>query len=160
MMQMRIAKGILLTLMMFLGSPEVAWSDPLSPVQSEDRVVSPTPPGHQVLVLGESMVWLDQALYDPTRGIRFTAGTYTLEAEDADYRYYRAPSPIEYRVFANGKVKDGRFMPGGIYLSKALISLVPAGGYLSVDDTNKTLVWKLGADFMHSEGQKWHLEEK
>lgn len=113
-----------------------------------------------MLVLDESMVWLDQAVMAPTRGIRFPAGNYILEAEDGDYRYYRAPTSIEYRVFKDGKVTGDREMPGGIYISKAAITLVPAGGYLSVDDTHKMLTWKLGLDFMHLENQKWHMEKR
>jgi hypothetical protein len=100
------------------------------------------------------MVFLD----DPVRtahGIRLLDGTYALEAEDDDYLYYRAPQKIEYRVFKNGAVVDGRFLPGGIYFSNAFLSLVLAGAYLTVDDTHKTLMWKLGLEFIHLEGSKW-----
>jgi hypothetical protein len=50
-------------------------------------------------------------------------------------------------------------MPGGIYLSKATISLIPAGVYMTTDETHKTLTWKLGSSFMHSEGTKWTRTE-
>lgn len=127
----------------------------LSPLQSEGRVVTMNARADDALILNEPMVWLDQDIVAPTRGIRLPSGTYTMEAEDPDYIYYRSAAPIEYRVFHDGAVSDDRFMPGGIYLSKAAITLVPAGVYLTVDDTHKTLTWKLGLSFVRAEGSKW-----
>ena len=135
---------------------EAQISEMLSPEQSEDRVVTVVQGKSSVLTLAEPMVFLDIVSGLPaTKGVRFPSGEYDLEAEDADYLYYRAPDRIEYRVFQSGQVKAQRFMPGGIYFSKALITLVPAGAYLSSDGTNKTLLWKLGAEFTHLEGTKW-----
>jgi len=128
----------------------------LSPVESEERTVVTLQDQSRGLTLNEPMVWLDTLpVISPTRGIRLPSGKYELEAEDSDYLYYRAPVPIEYRIFHNGQVTSDRYMPGGIYLSKAVISLVPAGAYMSSDDTHKTLTWKLGAEFTHAEGTKW-----
>lgn len=128
----------------------------LSPVQFEDRVVTATQGKAGTLTLNEPEVWLDGDIVRPaTKGIRLPSGEYVLEAEDADYLYYRAPERFEYRIFQDGQVKDARFLQGGIYMSKAFIALAPAGAYLSSDDTKKTLIWKLGADFLRSEGTKW-----
>lgn len=129
----------------------------LSPVQSEDRAVTAAQGANGTLTFNEPEVWLDGdgLVRSTTRGIRLPAGDYQLEAEDADYLYYRASERFEMRVFQDGQVKDSRFMTGGIYVSKALIALVPAGVYFSSDEKNKTLVWKLGSDFMRSEGSKW-----
>ncbi|MBS0280557.1 MAG: hypothetical protein JSR25_05300, partial [Proteobacteria bacterium] len=73
----------------------------------------------------------------------------------ADYLYYRAPERFEWRLFENDQVKKAGFEQGGIYVSKAFIALVPAGVYMSSDETKKTLIWKLGSDFMRLEGSKW-----
>jgi hypothetical protein len=127
---------------------------PLSPLTNEARVVSPLTGQTNAVVFKEPMVWYDQALF-PTRGIRFPQGTYSLEAEDSEYRYFRAPSQIEYRVLQSGKVTDDRFMPGGLFLKKALINLVPAGAYLPVDAHTNVLTWKLGGDFLNMEGGRW-----
>ncbi len=124
----------------------------LSPLINEDRVVTPLANQTMTVTFKEPMVWSDQG---PTRGIRFPAGTYLLEAEDSQYRYFRAPGPLEYRIFQNGATTDDRFMPGGFFLSKAAIDMVPAGAYLSTDDSRKTLTWKLGGDFLRMEGSRW-----
>ena len=127
---------------------------PLSPLTHEARVVSPLPSQTNAVVFKEPMVWYDQALF-PTRGIRFPEGTYRIESEDSEYRYFRAPSQIEYRVLQDGKVTDARFMPGGLFLSKRAFDLVPAGAYLFVDEYTNVLTWKLGGDFMGMEGGRW-----
>jgi len=120
-------------------------------MQAQDRATKEVSDPARTLIVNEAMIFTD---FGKTSAVRFTPGTYVMEAEDDDYVYYRAPDQIEYRVFRNGR-PDGRFMPGGIYFNKALISLVPAGAYLTVDGTHKTLTWKLGAEFIRLEGDKW-----
>jgi hypothetical protein len=132
----------------------------LSPLQSERRVVVVVKGSSRSLTLSEPMVWLDAGPREPpTRGVRLPAGQYALEAEDTNFLYYRSPEPIEYRIFQNGQVTSTRFMPGGIYLSKAAVAFVPAGVYMSTDETHKTLTWKLGATFLQSEGKTWKRSE-
>ncbi len=126
-------------------------------MQAQERVAREVSDPNRTLVIREAMIYSDFA---KTHAVRFTPATYVLEAEDDDYVYYRAPDQIEYRVFKNGAVVDGRFMPGGIYFNKALISLVPAGAYLTVDGTHKMLMWKLGVEFMRLEGDKWDRVNK
>jgi hypothetical protein len=128
-----------------------------SPLAAEDRVVSPVPNDTRVITLNEPEVWTDQSppLVPATHGIRLPSGRYILEAEDANSLYFRSPEKIEYRIFANGAVTDDRFMPGGLFLSKATFASVPAGAYLTVDAANKTVTWKLGSDFLAMEGTKW-----
>jgi len=101
----------------------------------------------------EGMVWYDAS--PPTRGLRFPAGTYVLEAEDSDYLYFRSPAPLEMRVFKDGKVIDGHDIPGCLMLSKRLISRIPAAGYIDDGGSSKMMVWKLGRDFLHREGKDW-----
>ncbi len=128
-----------------------------SPLAAEDRVVSPVPNDTRAIALSEPEVWTDQSssLVPAGHGIRLPAGKYVLEAEDANSLYFRSPEKIEYRVFANGAVTDDRFMPGGLFLSKATLAPVPAGAYLTVDAANKTVTWKLGSNFLDMEGAKW-----
>jgi hypothetical protein len=112
-----------------------------------------------VIVFHERMVWYNQPR-NPTRGIRFPAGTYRLEAEDDEYRYFRAPSDVEYRIFRDGRAVDGRFMPGGLFLGKTIWKAVPAGAYLSVDPTTKVATWNLGRNFLKLEGKLWGRKEQ
>jgi hypothetical protein len=127
---------------------------PMSPLVNEAHVVTPLINQTNVVVFKEPEVWYDQA-FAPTRGIRFPEGTYQLEAEDSEYRFFRAPSQLEYRVLQTGKVTDDHFMPGGLCLSKRAFDLVPAGAYLFVDEHTNVLTWKLGRNFMNMEGGRW-----
>jgi hypothetical protein len=130
----------------------------LSPVTNEDRAVSPLTAQTRAVLFKESMVWYDQGPA-PTRGVKLPEGAYVLEAEDTDYRYFHAPSQIEYRRFQNGNVTDARFFDGGLALSKSSLGLNAASVYQSGDASNKALVkiliWKLGGDFLKMEGSKW-----
>jgi hypothetical protein len=91
-----------------------------------------------------------------TRAIRFPPGTYVLEAEDSQYWYMRSSTPLEFRIFRDGKAVDGRSIPGGIMIGKARISMVPAGGYIDGQNASaKVMVWKLGGEFVRREGRNW-----
>jgi hypothetical protein len=126
----------------------------LNPVTSESRSVRAAADEKKTITVPEGMVWYDAAR--ATRGLRFPPGTYALEAEDDEYWYFRAPSPLEFRVFSGREVKDGRFIPGGIMLGKRTIKLVPAAGYIDGERKDeKTMVWKLGRDFQRREKKDW-----
>jgi hypothetical protein len=129
----------------------------VTPVQSEPRVVTPKQDAARTVVLYEPLVFLDQGpLVTASHGVRLPNGIYGLEAEDSDNFYYRAPADIEYRTFgSDGKVSGRRFMPGGLYVSKATISLVPIGAYVAIDESHKILTWRLGGEFSRLEGKKW-----
>lgn len=124
------------------------------PVMSEKRPVTPVAVRDKQVVFKESMVWYDRP-FGATRGIMFPEGVYKLEAEDSEYYYFAAPKAIEYRVFSNGKAVDGRFIPGGLCLGKAFLKMIPAAAYMTMDDKNKVMTWKLGGDFIRMEGSKW-----
>jgi hypothetical protein len=127
---------------------------PMSPLVNEAHVVTPLTNQTSVVVFKEPEVWTDQ-IFGPTSGIRFPQGTYHLEAEDGEYRFFRAPTDLEYRMFQNGQLIHARFMPGGLCLSKHAFDLVPAGAYSFVDVHTNVLTWKLGTEFMHMEGGRW-----
>ena len=127
-----------------------------------DRQVTPIT-GEKTVTFIEPVVRGDGGLGE-TKTIIFPAGIYTLEAEDSDYFYFRAPAPLEYRVIEGaklengnltGKVTDGRAMPGGLALVKSLWRGQPAKAYLSVSATNKTWTMGFGLDFMSLEPEKW-----
>ena len=99
----------------------------------------------------EGMVYTD---YLQTRGIRFAQGIYKLEAEDAEYRYFASPNPVEYRVFNNGTVVEDKFMEGGLAVAKKF-NLVPGAAYMNEATDEKILTWKLGAEFLNTEGRSW-----
>ncbi|HEY4952978.1 MAG TPA: hypothetical protein VII71_06295 [Verrucomicrobiae bacterium] len=127
---------------------------PMSPVTNESRTVSPLSNQTKSVTFKEAMVWYDSA-FAPTSGIRFSGGTYRLEAEDNDYFYFQAPRQIEYRTIQNGNVTNDHFSPGGLFFKKAAFNFVPAGAYISSDNQMKILTWKLGANFLDMEGSKW-----
>jgi hypothetical protein len=127
---------------------------PQDPVSAQERTVTPTTTRDKTITLKESMVWYNRP-FSATRGIRFPEGVYTLEAEDDEYYYFASPKEIEYRVFQEGKVVDGRSIPGGLFLGKRLFKMVPAGVYMTADEHTRIITWKLGAEFLRMEGKLW-----
>lgn len=101
----------------------------------------------------EGMVWYA----GPSRstGIRLAPGLYSLEAEDADYWYFRSSAPLEFRSFENGRPTAEHSNSGGLMLSKRSLRMVPAGAYIDGDGTSKIMVGKLGGDFLAMEGKQW-----
>lgn len=124
----------------------------LNPVATESRAVQSVSDAAKTLTVTDGMVWYDAA--PATRGLRFPPGRYTLEAEDADYWYFRAPAPLEFRIFADGKITDSRDIPGGLMLAKRF-NLLPAAGYIDDEPGRKMLVWKLGQEFLRLEHRNW-----
>jgi hypothetical protein len=88
-------------------------------------------------------------------GLRFPPGVYALEADDDDYWYFRSPASLEFRTFENGKPIEENTKPGGIMLGKRSMRLIPAGEYVDGDGSAKTMVWKLGGDFLAMERRQW-----
>ena len=80
---------------------------------------------------------------------------YSLEAEDADYWYFRSSAPLEFRRFEHGRPTEEHSNPGGLMLGKRSLRMVPAGAYIEGDGTSKIMVWKLGGDFLAMEGRQW-----
>lgn len=123
-----------------------------SPVVVESRAVTPATDESMTLSVVGGMVFMDQQ--PPTRGVRFPEGTYALEGEDDEGWYFRAPAPLEFRIFTDGKMTDGRNIPGGLMLKKTW-STVPAIGYTDDGPGKKTLVWRLGGESLRLEGTEW-----
>jgi hypothetical protein len=126
---------------------------PFDATSSETRIVRPTSDSSKTVTVPDGMVWYATA--SRSSGLRFPPGTYALEAEDDDYWYFRSPAPLEFRTFANGKPNEEHTNPGGLMLGKRSIRLVSAGGYVDGDGSAKTMVWKLGGDFLAMEGRQW-----
>ena len=126
---------------------------PLNPITNEERNVNSTIVQEKKVVFNHPMVWYDS--YRKNEGILFPKGTYILEADDKDYLYFMAPGDLELRSFQNGQTVNTEYVSGGLYLSKATLNMVPAGAYRNDGKTKKTLLWKLGSDFMRMEGEGW-----
>lgn len=126
---------------------------PLNPLIDEERNVSIATNQEQKVVFNNSMVWYDN--HRRNEGILFPKGTYILEAEDTEYYYFMAPSDLEFRSFKNSQTIDMKFASGGLFLSKARLNMIPAGAYRNDGNTKKTLLWKLGSNFMRMEGEGW-----
>ena len=75
-----------------------------SPLAQESRPVKAVTDPKKTVTVPEGMVWYDAS--PPTRGLRFPAGTYVLEAEDSDYLYFRSSAPLEMRVFNEATLRS------------------------------------------------------
>ena len=125
----------------------------LDPTTHESKTVSTATDPSRNVTVPEGMVWYA----GPSRstGIRFPSGLYPLEAEDADYWYFRSPEPLEFRSFENGRPTAEHSDPGGMMLGKRSLRMVPAGAYIEGEGASKIMVWKLGGDFLAMEGRQW-----
>ena len=126
---------------------------PLSPLMHEERTVQPLFNQEKQVLFKEPMVWYDKII--PTQGILFPEGIYELEAEDDEYYYFKAPKEFDCRTFSYGKTIDIRFISGGLYLTKKMLNMNPAGAYRSISDSKKLLFFKLGNDFFRIRGNDW-----
>jgi hypothetical protein len=126
---------------------------PSNPVTHDTRVVRNAHDSSKSITIVNGMVWYN---LDRAKGIRFPPGTYNLEAEDADYWYFRSPAPLEFRDFSGGRVTDAQSKAGGIMIAKAGMNRAPAGGYVPGDGSTMVMVWKLGGDFLGMEGREWN----
>ena len=126
----------------------------LDPVTAEQRQVAKVADSTKVVTLSEPIVWLNVPAHRASKGIRLPQGIYSLEAEDADYWYVRAPAVIEMPVLRNGQPVEGPDIPGGLALGKSAFPISPAA-YIDVDQDHKMLVVKLGYDFMQMRGKQW-----
>lgn len=125
----------------------------LNPLINERRSVHFELDASKSLTVVRDMTWGDKSR--PTHQLRFPAGLYTLEAEDADYYYMRSSAPLELTDFHKGGSKDSHNLRGGIAIGKYLFRAVPASGYIDGEETSRVLIWKLGKDFLSREGADW-----
>jgi len=125
----------------------------LNPSINEPRSVRLEQDPAKKLTVVQEMVWDDKS--HATRELRFPAGTYALEAEDADYWYMRSPAPINLREFKKGVQTGSHNIRGGIALGKYTTRSVPAAGYIDGQESTRILIWKLGKDFLSREGKDW-----
>jgi hypothetical protein len=125
----------------------------LNPSVNEPRSVHLEQDPSKTLTIVQEMVFGDKS--HATREIRFPAGTYALEAEDADYWYMRSPVPLNLRGFNKGVQTESRNIRGGIAIGKYTTRSVPAAGYIDGQESSRILIWKLGKDFLSREGKDW-----
>ena len=125
----------------------------LNPSVNEPRSVHLEQDPSKTLTVVQEMVFGDKS--HATREIRFPAGTYALEAEDADYWYMRSPVPLNLRGFNKGVQIESRNIRGGIAIGKYTTRSVPAAGYIDGQESSRILIWKLGKDFLSREGKDW-----
>jgi hypothetical protein len=158
---MRTHDFILLVAILIVSACSAYPNEPTAADLRSIRLESDT--GKTVTVTG-GMVFYNGSPGNPrTKGIRFPPGVYSLEGQDDNYWYLRAPAPVEFRVFRAGTdtVVDKRNIAGGIMIGKSIMKVPPAGGYIDDDGSPrgdgsaKIVVWKLGSEFFHEKGESW-----
>jgi hypothetical protein len=125
----------------------------LNPLINERRSVHFEQDSSKTLTVVRDMVWDDKS--HASHELRFPAGTYGLEGEDADYWYMRSSTPLTLTEFKKGAKPESRSLRGGIAIGKYSFRSVPAAGYIDGEDASRVLVWKLGKDFLALEGTDW-----
>ena len=125
---------------------------PLNPVTNESRPVQAITDATKTITVPEGIVWYNGPR--KTRGIRFPTGRYPLEAQDADYWYFRSPAPLELRTFGETNTAGTQGIAGGLMVARHF-SIVPGAGYAEGEGSTKVVLWKLGQDFLALEGKYW-----
>jgi hypothetical protein len=123
----------------------------LNPLINEPRTVRLEHDPTKTLTVVHEMIFDDKS--HATREIRFPAGTYTLEAEDADYWYMRSPAALTLRDLKKSVLTESHNIRGGIAIGKYTMRSVPAAGYIDGQESTRILIWKLGKDFLSREGK-------
>jgi hypothetical protein len=134
-----------------------ACSTTQSRLAEETRPVTPAVSQDLFIVVNIPVVDDDEG-YDPTQGIRFLLGKYAMEAEDADYWYFRSPKPLELLAYDFGRIVNGMRIYGGIAVAKNPASKFPFCAYVDGKDASeKIVIWHLSPAFSAERGVKWAL---
>ncbi len=128
----------------------------LDPTDDQARTITLATDHSQTLTFKTGMVWC----YDLSarRCLRLPPGVYTIEGEDAVWRYFRAPEPFDFRFLDKPENDRQRFIAGGVALRKGYDIMLPAEVYIDSDNhiaAEKVLIFKLGNDFIEMEGGRW-----
>ena len=152
----RAALVLLLLAPIFFGAGCETLS--LSPATSETRVVYPVKNAAMTVTVTRTMSFDDSSrrVYSVT----VPQGVYKLEAEDADYWYFVAPSLFIRATYDGKEVVDQSMFCGGLMIGKKPGMIVPAAIYRSDGSMNLTMIWRFGGDFMKAEGKAWLRSEK
>jgi hypothetical protein len=126
---------------------------PTSPLTNERRNVHLERDASKSITVMHEMVWYDAS--PPVHELRFPAGIYALEAQDGEYWYMRSSTPLELDEFRKGGKLEKRSIQGGIMIGKYSFRAVPAAGYIDGEGATRVLIWKLGGEFINSEGKDW-----
>jgi hypothetical protein len=128
----------------------------LDPTDDRPSTITMATDHAKMLTFQTGMVWC----YDMSarRCLRLPPGTYTIEGEDAVWRYFRAPEPMDFRFRDKPEHDRQRFIRGGVALRKGFDIMLPAEVYIDSDShriEDKVLIFKLGNDFADREGSVW-----
>jgi hypothetical protein len=128
----------------------------LDPTDDRPSTIAMATDRSKILTFKTGEVWC----YDMSarRCLRLPPGTYTLEGEDAVWRYFRAPEPMDFRFLDKPESDRQRFIHGGVALRKGFDIMLPAEVYIDSDShriEDKVLIFKLGNDFADMEGSAW-----
>jgi hypothetical protein len=146
----RVSRGAALWCIAIVASGCISLPGAIAEQHSVQSASDPS----KAVVFSEPMVWLDAPTYRASKGVRLLPGRYELEAENEDYWYFRAPEPLELRALDGGRSLDGKFVPGGLALSKGF-NLDPAVAYIDDNSDQKLHVMRMGRDFLQLRGKTW-----
>ena len=85
--------------------------------------------------------------FDPTQGVRIAIGKCDLEAETADYQFFRSPKPVTVLMYSFGRIVNSISLQGGIMVAKHP-GIPKFCAYLDGDnDNDKVKVWVMTRHF-------------
>lgn len=114
----------------------------------------------RILVLLDTLNWFVSVPPTHREDAYLPKGTFIYVGEDVQYRYYKAPEKITYRLRNPllGTMIDERIGEGGIYLSKTQ-RLRRGGIYVHLENDKVERLLRFDASFFRAEGRKWKIIE-
>jgi hypothetical protein len=127
----------------------------IDPVINDPRTAMLAADPSRTVVFHEPLSWANGPDHRATHAVLLPAGVYTLEAENEEFSYFKAPSPLSMGTFEAGSRTGGYDFDGGVAFAKSRLAQIPAEAYVSRSQTDKIHVMRLGYDFYQLQGKVW-----
>jgi len=131
----------------------------IDPVINDKHRVTAIANSERTVVFLEPLSWANGPDHRATRVLFIPVGTYSLEAQNQDFLYFRGPNPLTMSIVDRGVPTDARQFVGGVAFAKAVLAQIPAEAYVSKSETEKIHVMRLGWDFSRLRGKVWKRDE-
>ena len=131
----------------------------VDPVINDQRTATPATDSDREVVFLEPLSWANGPDDRATKAIFLPAGTYSLEAENEQFFYFRAPAQLRMGTYDRGTQTGGHEFVGGIAFAKSSLAQIPAEAYVSKTDTEKIHVMRFGYDFSKLRGKVWETRD-
>lgn len=124
----------------------------------EEHVPASKAQSDTLFIQATAILTYNDSDFDPLVGIRLMPGRFTLEAENENYWFFRAPKPVDLLMYDFGRIINGTNVRGGVMLAKDATNPKSAAVYIDGNsDEEKIVIRYLNKQFTSDRGKKWTL---